>query len=419
MNSQVRPLKILLHDYSGHAFTAQLARQFAKLGNQVVYVSFAGFASPKGRVGAGLSDPPGFKAVELDLDTRFDKENLFRRGWQQRQYVRRVKALALEERPDAVISANAPLEVQRALLESCNALGGRFVFWLQDIHSEAIKLILSRKNRLLGRMAGLYYRRIETRTLRESHAVVAIAEAFRDMLSEWGIDTGRVSVIENWAAINDIPLKPSDNDWVKVNMPGSRPRVVYSGTLARKHNPDVILHLARNLDADFYVFSEGKAPNHIREAAAAEGLDNVFVRKWVPVEHFPDMLAGADILFVMIEQEAAVFSVPSKILSYLAAGRPILASIPEDNLASRTIRSAGAGLVSSPNDLEGLVADARRLLADGRLCRQLGESGRKHAERKFDIEAIALRFLDILTKAGPWRDEESSVVVPPVRDRIA
>ncbi|MEQ1941940.1 glycosyltransferase family 4 protein [Mesorhizobium sp. VNQ89] len=390
------PKKILVHDYSGHAFTAQLARELARQGRQVCYVSFAGFSSPKGKVSGSQADPDNFKAVELNIDVPLNKENLIKRAWQQQQYKRKLDRLIREERPDAIISANAPLEVQRAVSRYCVANGASFLFWFQDVHSEAIERILSKRSRLLGMAAGWFYRRMEIRTLRRSAAIVAITEAFRDLIIRWRIDSAHVEVIQNWAAINDIPLRPRDNEWVRQNMPGDRLRIVYSGTLARKHNPDVVLHLARAVDADIYVFSEGAAPDQIRQMAASEGLHNVFVRSWVPIDQFPDMLAGADILFAMIEKDASAFSVPSKILSYLAAGRPILASIPAENLACQTIKSAQAGLVSAPDDIHGLIFQAQTLLADDALRSRFSENGRKHAEEWFDVETIAQRFLKVL-----------------------
>lgn len=387
------------------------------MGHETLYVSFASFASPKGRVTDEGADPPGFRALEISLPSGFDKDNLLRRGLQSRDYARRARALVRGERPDVVISANAPIEVQEALGKATAAQGGAFVFWVQDIHSDAIEMILGRRNRLLGWAAGQYYRSHEVGTLRRSAAIVAIADAFRDRLADWGIDPARVAVIENWGAIGDIPRGSRDNAWASAHMAGTgRPRIVYSGTLARKHNPDLLLHLARNLDADVFLFSEGRNADYVRETAVAEGLGNLFVRPWVSIDDLPDMLAGADILFAVIETDAARFSVPSKVLSYLSAGRPILASIPADNLSGKNIVRAGAGLISAPGDVEALLGNARALLADATLRRRMGDAGRAYAEQKFDITSVGAQFLAIFEAAairvGRLPGQEASAPVP-------
>lgn len=393
------PMKIVVHDFSGHAFTAQLARALAARGHDVLYASFGGFQTPKGKTTRRDGDPDTFRAKELVLAETFDKDNLFRRRRQQIAYGKAISELVRLERPDVVLSANAPLEVGQAIYDACTKVGARYVFWVQDIYSEAIGRILSKKNAIIGKLVGAHYRSIEKSLLRKCDAAVVIAEEFRSVFraAPWNQDVSRVHVIENWGIIADVPLLPRDNDWARANMPGDRPRIVYSGTLARKHNPGLLLALARNLDAEVYVFSEGSAPATLAATAAAEGLDNLHVRPWVPVEDLPSMLAGADVLFALIEPDAGIFSVPSKVLSYLSAGRAILAAIPGGNLAARNVLREDAGLVSEPGDEAALVRNARRLLDDTELRSRMGRNGRNYAERAFDIDVIADRFASLLT----------------------
>ena len=394
-------MKVVVHDYAGHAFTAQLGRALARFDDvEVLYLSFEGFDSPKGRVDPSEGDPETFSIRQLTIGQPVNKDNLAVRWLQQRKYARILSDVILSERPDFFLSS-APIEVQEAALSACHKIGARFTFWVQDIHSEAIERILSNKSRLLGQLAGRYYRRKESSLLQRSDAVVTIAEEFRDLLSEprWGLDVGHMEVVENWANIADIPLLPRDNVWSAANLRPNRPRIVYSGTLARKHNPDLLLELARNLEADVYLFSQGSGADHVRESAISEGLDNVIVRPWVSVEDLPFMLASADILFAVIEADAGIFSVPSKVLSYLAAGRPILASIPSMNLAAATVKRTGAGLVAEPNDIGALLSNARLLLNDPDQRKRMGAAGRAYAEETFDINAISRQFKAIFLES--------------------
>jgi glycosyltransferase involved in cell wall biosynthesis len=94
----------------------------------------------------------------------------------------------------------------------------------------------------------------------------------------------------------------------------------------------------------------------------------------------------------VLEPDAHAFSVPSKVLTYLAAGRPILAAMPRDNLASRIVESSGAGRVVDPGDLPALVAAARDLAGDRAARNAAGSAARAYAERAFDIEVKADRF---------------------------
>ncbi len=397
--------RLMFHDYGGHAFTAQLARGMARLGHSTTYVSFAEFATPKGRVAGHEVDPPGFTAHELSIGQAFDKENLVRRSRQQLLYARLAAQQVLEQQPTTVISSNSPLEVQSHLIKACRRVGARFVFWMQDVHSEAIARILGRRNPLLGQLAGRYYGGMERRLLHRSDHVVTIAEDFTALIGPrgWGLHPDRIDVVENWAPLEDIPLHPRDNDWAAVNFRPGRRRIVYSGTLARKHNPEILVKLAQRVDADIHLFSVGSGADHVRARAAELRLPNLFVRPWVTVDELPKMLAGADLLCAFIEKDAGAFSVPSKVLSYLAAGRAILASIPHQNLAARTIIRANAGFVSQPGEDEAMLRNAEALLADPELREHLGRNGRAHAEEHFDIERIARRFEQVIATVEQGR----------------
>jgi glycosyltransferase involved in cell wall biosynthesis len=417
MNMHQRAPSLFFHDYGGHAFTAQLARAMARRGYDVTYASFDEFATPKGRVSGHEADPVQFKAIGISLGEYFDKDNLIKRLRQQARYATLAAEAVEKARPSLVISSNSPLEVQRKLLDTCRAAGAGFVFWMQDIHSEAIERILGRRNAAAGWLAGRYYERMEKALLARSDAVVTIADEFVDLIGPqgWGLDASRISVIENWAPLEDLPLHPRENAWSRRHFRPGRLRIVYSGTLARKHDPEILVRLAQELDVDVHLFSQGSGAEHVDRRRKELKLDNLFVRPWVTVDELPMMLAGADVLCAFIEKDAGAFSVPSKVLSYLSAGRPILASIPAANLATRTIRSANAGLVSDPGDHETMLENARLLIESSDLCARLGHNGRAYAERVFDIERIAGRFeevFDAITRSQNLVPRSSAPTTP-------
>ncbi|MBN9310467.1 glycosyltransferase family 4 protein [Devosia sp.] len=402
MNLHQKTPSLFFHDYGGHAFTAQLARAMSRRGYAVTYASSNEFGTPKGRVQGRETDPEQFRAIGISVGERFDKQNLVKRQRQQARYATVAAEAMRRARPGLVVSSNAPLEVQKRLLDACNATGAGFVFWMQDIHSEAIARILSRRSPTLGWLAGRYYERLEKGLLARSDAVVTIADEFVDLVGArgWGLDADRISVIENWAPLEDLPPCRRDNDWARRHFRLERRNIVYSGTLARKHDPEILVRLAQELDADVHLFSEGAGAEHVEQRRKELKLGNLFVRSWVTVDELPLMLAGADVLTAFIEKDAGAFSVPSKVLSYLSAGRPILASIPAGNLATRTIRGADAGLVSEPGDHESMIENARRLIDNPALRQRLGANGRAYAERTFDIERIAGRFEEVFARVG-------------------
>jgi hypothetical protein len=260
-----------------------------------------------------------------------------------------------------VISSNAPLDTQR-VFQAAREIGADFVFWLQDIYSEGISRVVPRKLPVLGHFVAAFYRWLEFSMLGSSDRVVAITPDFLPILTAKGISADKVDVIENWAPLNELPTFPRGNDWATANMHPDKLRFVYSGTLGYKHDPSLLLELAqREPGVHVHVFSEGDPASGLARDAQAAGVTNLSVHPWVPFADLPKMLSGADVFVAMIEAEAGVYSVPSKILTYLAVGRPILASVPRENLSARMIENNEAGRVAPPADRAACYGARRRI----------------------------------------------------------
>jgi glycosyltransferase involved in cell wall biosynthesis len=221
---------------------------------------------------------------------------------------------------------------------------------------------------------------------------VVITSDFTPYLVKANVSPRRISVIENWAPLADMPIFPKDNDWAQSNGFIGRRNIVYAGTLGLKHNPGALLKLAREVDATITIFSQGPVIEALETSAQLEKLTNLQVKSWVAFSDLPKMLAAADIVCALIEPDAGIFSVPSKVLSYMAAGRPILAAIPAENLAARLIKREGAGLVVEPGNEHNFVEAAKLLLSSPEKRQEMSFNGRKFAEVAFDIEQIASRF---------------------------
>ena len=89
---------------------------------------------------------------------------------------------------------------------------------------------------------------------------------------------------------------------------------------------------------------------------------------------------------------------PSKTLSYLCAGRPILGLMPAENLAAKLVADVD-GCVLAPE--ESSLNDAAKWIAgvldDPAAADRIGRSSRDLAERAFALESCATRFESILT----------------------
>lgn len=389
-------MRILLHDYGGYAFIAQLSRELARRGHQLLHVYSGYNNTPKGT----MSRPPelGNRLTYKPIYTRqpFQKYSFIRRWLQEREYGTHLSREVEDYRPDVVISAQTPLDSQVKFKAASRAHGAHFVFWVQDLIGVATRRILRKRIPVVGDLIGRYYIWLERRLIRDSDQVVVIAEDFEEKLRSWGVEADKIEVIPNWAPIDEIPVKPKRNTWAKRQGLADRFVFLYTGTLALKHDPELLEELARTYeersDVRIVVVSEGPGAEWLRSQAKVGSLKNVQVLDYQRGADYPMVLGTGDVLLAVLTQDAGIFSVPSKVLAYCCAARPILAAIPEGNAAAKIIEDVGAGLVSNPDDEGSFVTNAERLRNDPELRAGMARRGRKFAERAFDLESIADRF---------------------------
>jgi glycosyltransferase involved in cell wall biosynthesis len=141
--------------------------------------------------------------------------------------------------------------------------------------------------------------------------------------------------------------------------------------------------------------TEGLGADYLRSQKEALRLDNLLLLPFQPFEELPMALAAADVLIAILEPNAGVFAVPSKVATYLCAQRPLLLAVPAENLAARTVGRAGAGIVVSPVNTAGFLEAAEKLAGDIALRKVLADNGYRFAKMEFDIQRIAPKFDNI------------------------
>ncbi|RNL67219.1 glycosyltransferase family 4 protein [Zhongshania marina] len=390
-------MHIFLHDYAGHPFQTLLSRELATRGYTVTHIYFAGDQGPKGDFVRRRGDPEGLVFKGLSLGWEYSKSNFFKRRQGDVEYGRLVEREILLAKPDIVISGNTPTEAQKYILRAAQNAGSKFVYWIQDFYSVAASKILKAKIPLVGELIGRYYMYMERRQLIQSDAVIAITEAFLPQLNAWGVGRGRVAIIPNWGAIEDINCEQQPTQWQINNGYKDQKLILYSGTLALKHNPELLVSLAKsNTSYRVVVVAAGVGVDYLRQRIIEDKLDNIDLLPLQPFNVFSEVLGAATLLVGVIERDAGEYSVPSKVLSYLCAGRPILLAAPSDNLASCLIRESSAGFVVEPEDILGFGAAAKKLLSDH--CEVTWRNGRIYAENNFKIDRVADKFELVISK---------------------
>ena len=396
-------MKVLFHDFGDFplffAFTEALANRHVS----VVHCS-VGLLSV-GRSNTNHVHTDNYKNISLSIpgDYHSAKKSFTRRFRMEWAYARQLRSVIEAEQPDLIISANAPTHIQAQLQAAAATVGAKFIYWVQDFYSEAVRSLLQQKFGAPGSVIGAFFRQWERRQLLRSDGVLVITDAFREPLLQWGVPETKIEILENWAPIESLPVLAQENAWSLEQGLDGKFCFLYSGSMGLKHNPDLLLSLAEKYRHDpavkVVVVAEGSGADFLSEKAKDLALqETLIVLPMQPAERVPVVLATASVLIATLEPEASHICVPSKVLTYLCAQRPLLLSIAGENLAAQTVNREGAGFTAEPNDGEAFLARADELLQHREQCEGMGRNARRYAEEAFQIEKIVDRFEEFIQR---------------------
>jgi glycosyltransferase involved in cell wall biosynthesis len=179
---------------------------------------------------------------------------------------------------------------------------------------------------------------------------------------------------------------------------------MFAGNVGESQNLDVYLEAAKllppELDIQWVIVGDGRDLARFKEAVASADCQDRFVFTGrLPMEAMPSYFAVADAMLVSL-QDTAIFrmTVPFKLQSYLAAGRPIVGSIGGE--AKRIIDQSKAGFCAEPNDPQALAAEIVKFCTLTKEARYaLGSYGAEYYERNFSAERVYSMFESYLSDA--------------------
>jgi glycosyltransferase involved in cell wall biosynthesis len=175
--------------------------------------------------------------------------------------------------------------------------------------------------------------------------------------------------------------------------------VLFAGNIGDAQDFPAILEAAVLLRADrrirWLIVGDGRAADWVRAEIVAKGLEETVVMLGRhPIERMPSFFVVAGALLVSLRRDPVfAMTIPGKVQTYLAAGRPIVGML--DGEGGRVIAESGAGFVAPSGDSVGLAAAVQRLAGMSEAeRREMGERGRLYASLEFGRESL-LTQLDI------------------------
>jgi glycosyltransferase involved in cell wall biosynthesis len=284
------------------------------------------------------------------------------------------------------VFAPSPLTVALPALWLRAIRGVPVVLWVQDLWPEALVAVGAVKNRWLLRLISRHVSWI----YRHTDLVLGQSEAIVEAVRARGIHRSRVKYFPSSA--EDVYLaEPPPDARARLDEEGVPPgfRILFAGTIGAAQGLDVLLDAAELLRGrpgiQWVVAGDGSRREWFDREVERRGLGaSVHRIGRYPVSEMPAFFASADALLVTLKSMPELAAtIPSKVQSYLASGRPIVAAL--DGEGARLINEAGAGLACAAGDAASLAASVSRLAdLDSGERDAMGRRGRAYYDAHFD-----------------------------------
>jgi colanic acid biosynthesis glycosyl transferase WcaI len=309
-------------------------------------------------------------------------------------------SLLIHRKTDLIFGIFQPLSVGVTLPVLAKIKGARLVLNVQDLHPDVpIELGLIRNPMLIAVL-----RAVEFFGYRAADGLAVICEAFKTHCVARGAQADNVAVIPNWIDTEEIrPGERLNTFRTEMGFSDDDVVVLYAGTLGMVSGAEIVLHAALQLEKvqpgiRFVFVGEGPELPGLKAASAALALVHVHFAPFQPRERLAEVQAMADISLVTLKRGKGRTSVPSKVLGYMAASRPVVASVDADSETALLVSSAGCGVVVEPESAEALADAICNLAASVQDRHRMGRGGRDFLETNYRKLTVTQRYADFFER---------------------
>jgi len=284
------------------------------------------------------------------------------------------------------------------------------LYYVQDVYPEVME------DAGILRPGGIWSRwlRAWDRSLcLQSYKVVVISDSMRDLLRQnRRLPTERIAVIPNWVDPKELVPQDRNNAWRREMDIDPRLFVaMFAGTMGTVSGADVLIEVAKQLhqrpDILILCVGEGVLKDSMIAEARRAKLTNIRFEPFQPRERLSEVQASADAMLLTVRKDFRDGSVPSKLISYMAAGRPIVCAAPQRSGVVKSVEAAQAGIPIPPADSTAISRAIEHLAGRPDEAQRMGRNARDYFEKNLTLDRAYGKFTELFHEAvRPWKKPE-------------
>lgn len=313
-------------------------------------------------------------------------------------------AWLLAPRPDVAYVNSWPLFGAGALVLAARVRRVPVVLSIQDVYPES----LCAQGRLEpASLAVRILRWMDGVIARAATEIIVLGPTFKGLYRDGrGVAENRIHVIPNWLEGSTKQAREDARQRIRREhgIPEQAFLAVFGGNVGAASGTETVVEAWKELrhieDCYLLVAGSGELLDPCRDFAAKAGLGRVRFRSPWLADDTADVLAAADVLVLPTRAAQAWASQPSKMISYMLSGRPLIVGAPEGSDLAAVVRLAECGLVVEASNRSALADAIRRMKAlDAEARATMGRAGKKYALDHFTEEACLPAVVGVLKSA--------------------
>lgn len=312
-----------------------------------------------------------------------------------------IVGLFLIGRCEVVLVPSPPLSTGVIGWMLARLKGAKFVYNIQELYPAlALQLGLTTPDstmyKLMAHMERFVYARADHLTV--------ICEDFRQHVLRLGVFATKISLIPNFVDVDFVRPLSKDNPLSNELGLAQHIVVLYAGNIGMTQSFDTILEVADRLrdqeQVRFLIVGDGARRAEIAEMIARKRTPNVILVPYQPRSVVPFIYATANLCLVPLMRGTAKTTIPSKIYTIMASGRPVLVSVDEDSELVSIVKQAACGISVPPDDADALEEALRYAFEHLSMMQSFGGNGRRYAESHYSRQAVSSQYhqlIEVLT----------------------
>tara|TARA_B100001057_G_scaffold173802_1_gene174524 strand:- start:1934 stop:3139 length:1206 start_codon:yes stop_codon:yes gene_type:complete len=309
-----------------------------------------------------------------------------------------LRVLFLNKKFDKVfVYAPSPITVGYIGIISSIRFKAKPYLWVHDLWPESVKDAGGINNKFL-----LYLVNLMTKSIYYFYDNILVqSPSFKDYLLNQGVSKSKIIFYPYYA--ENFYKVVNENSKIKSQF-GKGLKIVFAGNIGVAQSFDTIVYAVKILatklkDFKFIIIGDGRDRKRIQKKIADNSLDNYFeFLGSYPPEKMPAFFASADALLVSLK-DTKIFSmtIPGKLQSYLACGKPIIASL--NGIGAKLVEESNSGFTSRAEDPESLASSVLKFSKlSSAQKKELGKNARIYYKKEFERSRLLTRLIDIFAK---------------------